>query len=321
MRRPLPSGHCCDVRAKCLEHALGVIAGRHGLNDRGDARSVEAGEQDGRFHLGRRHRQLILNGLRVAGAFQRERQAAWGPRPQNRCRTFARGDSMHPAPLADFAERLSSPINFDFHGLMSRRRPPSSAVAAVPELPKSSGSYRGWNKTANTNAPAQPSAPSPSALAHEAPSAAIDSLRGCHAHPPPSSRPVMVGFTGGTGHRQHERPMRNGFIPRHTAHDRSVFQCRSPHSDFVIYEIRRAKRVNLIKCCNIGHEIFDRHQPLQTRIYVTGTAPVLAYLSGNVVISATFGKHVKSACSFFQKAVKTGFDMGRRTIAVMEFPS
>ena len=52
-------GPPCDRCAGGLEHPLGVVASRDGLDDRRLAVRIEPGEQDGRLHLRARHRQSV----------------------------------------------------------------------------------------------------------------------------------------------------------------------------------------------------------------------------------------------------------------------
>jgi hypothetical protein len=49
------------ARPEGLKHALGVVARRLGLDDRGAARRIERGQQCRRLHLGRRHRQAVFD--------------------------------------------------------------------------------------------------------------------------------------------------------------------------------------------------------------------------------------------------------------------
>ena len=57
------------------QHKLGVIAGGFWLDHHRLARRVQPGEQDGRFDLGRGHRQAIADGHGVAGAVNDKGQA------------------------------------------------------------------------------------------------------------------------------------------------------------------------------------------------------------------------------------------------------
>ena len=52
-----------NARSCCVEHELGVVAGRRGLDDGGRAVRVEPGEQDRRLHLRARHREHVLDSL------------------------------------------------------------------------------------------------------------------------------------------------------------------------------------------------------------------------------------------------------------------
>jgi hypothetical protein len=57
------------------QHALGVVAGGFGLDHLDAALGVQAGQQHGRLHLGRGHRQLVGQAAQVA-ALQGQGQAA-----------------------------------------------------------------------------------------------------------------------------------------------------------------------------------------------------------------------------------------------------
>ena len=50
-----------DARARGLEHALRVVAGRRGLDDGRLALGVQAGEEDGRLHLRARDRKRVVD--------------------------------------------------------------------------------------------------------------------------------------------------------------------------------------------------------------------------------------------------------------------
>ena len=76
MRRPSPSGVDLHLGAEMGQHLLGVVARRLGLDHRGDAARVEAGEQHGRLDLGRGDRRPVEDRRRIARAFQRDRTAA-----------------------------------------------------------------------------------------------------------------------------------------------------------------------------------------------------------------------------------------------------
>src|SRR5487761_1501464 len=52
---------CCDVGAHGPEHQLGVVAGRHRLDDRGRAFGKQARDQNRRLDLCARHRHLVLD--------------------------------------------------------------------------------------------------------------------------------------------------------------------------------------------------------------------------------------------------------------------
>ena len=66
-----------DVKfgAETLEHFLGMVAGRHRLDHRGDARRVEAGEQHGGFDLRGGHGQAVGDGCGIARAAQGDGQS------------------------------------------------------------------------------------------------------------------------------------------------------------------------------------------------------------------------------------------------------
>jgi hypothetical protein len=61
------------------QHQLGMITGRLRLDHRGFARRVQSRQQDGRFHLGRGHRQLVGDRQGIPGASDGQRQAAAFP--------------------------------------------------------------------------------------------------------------------------------------------------------------------------------------------------------------------------------------------------
>src|SRR6516162_9823291 len=63
-----------DRGAEVPQHALGVVARRLGLDDRGGPRGVETGEQYRRFDLGRGHRKTIADRYGVRCTFDGERQ-------------------------------------------------------------------------------------------------------------------------------------------------------------------------------------------------------------------------------------------------------
>ena len=68
-------GHDFDLGAEGFEHPLGVVARRHGLDDGGDARRIEARKKDCRFDLSGGHREFIGDGHGARGTRQRQRQA------------------------------------------------------------------------------------------------------------------------------------------------------------------------------------------------------------------------------------------------------
>ena len=63
-----------DLGAEKSKHALGVVARRQGLDHRGAARRVKAGEKYGRLHLRRRHGKAVNDGEKVRGAADDERE-------------------------------------------------------------------------------------------------------------------------------------------------------------------------------------------------------------------------------------------------------
>ena len=78
MRRPCVADAARRGRSapKCVEHLLGVVAGRLLLDHGGRAGRGEAGQQHRRLELRRRHRRLVFDRDRIARALQRHRQPA-----------------------------------------------------------------------------------------------------------------------------------------------------------------------------------------------------------------------------------------------------
>ena len=68
---PLDGRH---LGPEMAQHALGVVARRLRLDDRGGAARMQSGDQDGRLDLRRRHRQAVLDRNEVRRAAQGQRQ-------------------------------------------------------------------------------------------------------------------------------------------------------------------------------------------------------------------------------------------------------
>ena len=100
MRLPPPfDGLGFDRRAEMAQHALGVVAGRLGLDHRGRPRGVEPGEQHRGFDLRRGHRKAIFDRHRVDGTGDGERQAAAFARHEARAEAAQRlDDAAHRPP-------------------------------------------------------------------------------------------------------------------------------------------------------------------------------------------------------------------------------
>ena len=76
LRPWLPSFGRDDLRAEMLQHQFGMVAAGFLLDHGGDAGRGEARQQHRRFDLGRGHRRPVQDRHGIAGAMQRQRQAA-----------------------------------------------------------------------------------------------------------------------------------------------------------------------------------------------------------------------------------------------------
>ena len=103
IRRPSPSGATDHLGAEMSEHLLGMVARRFGLDNRGCAPRVEAGEKHGRFDLGRGDGSAIFDRRGIASALEHD-----GTAPALRLRENLRShqlERIEDAPHRPLAER------------------------------------------------------------------------------------------------------------------------------------------------------------------------------------------------------------------------
>ena len=104
-RTPSLSVSTVEIGAKALQHLFGVVARHHRLDDGGDARRVEAGQQHGRLDLRGGHRHAVGDRRRGARAAQRDRHAVAGGGLQHLDAHLAQADRARGPSAASTARR------------------------------------------------------------------------------------------------------------------------------------------------------------------------------------------------------------------------